>query len=454
MPRLPLLALLLLVACAAPAAQAPAVGSPSTAVAQPTPAPSPTPRPPGLAVDAAAEIGPISPLVFGTNTGPWTGIPLDMQDEVRAAGLTLLRFPGGNWGDENDLRDYQLDPFLQLCATEGYEPLLSVRLLGGSPASAAELVRYVNIEQQYGVHYWSIGNEPSLYASRRQVEGYDTARYNREWRAIAEAMRAVDPDIIFVGPDTHQFDAAGGPNDGAGKSWVGEFLRANGDMVGVVAIHRYPFPRSLSDGPPEAEALRDSSAEWDTLIPALRELVRSSAGRDIPLAVTEVNSNWTGGGRAETTPDSHLGAIWWADSLARMIRQRVEIVAHFAIHGPRREGWGLVEKYKVRPAYHVYPLLRRLGETLLVADGDDPDVTVLAARRADGALTLALVNRAAAAKDLPLSLGGFSPGGPAERYLLDRETPGERIDDLPADSLSRLALPAESLTVLVIPPAP
>src|SRR5687768_11699285 len=132
MPRLPLLALLLLVACAAPpAAQAPAAGPPPTALAQPTAAPSPTPRPPGLVVDAAAELGPISPLVFGTNTGPWTGIPLDMQDEVRAAGLTLLRFPGGNWGDENDMRDYQLDPFLQLCAAEGYEPLLSVRLLGG-----------------------------------------------------------------------------------------------------------------------------------------------------------------------------------------------------------------------------------------------------------------------------------------------------------------------------------
>jgi hypothetical protein len=446
MPRQLLIVLLLLAACAAPpAAQAP------TAPPIPTAAPSPTPRPPGLVVDPAAELGPISPLVFGTNTGPWTGIPLDMQDEVRASGLTLLRFPGGNWGDENDMRDYQLDPFLELCRAEGYEPMLSVRLLGGSPASAAELVRYVNITKQYGVRYWSIGNEPSLYESRRQVAGYDTTRYNQEWRAIAEAMRAVDPSIVLVGPDTHQFELGGGPNDSAGRSWVGEFLKANGDMVGVVAIHRYPFPSSLSDSAPDPEALRASSADWDTLIPALRELTRESAGRDIPLAITEVNSNWTGAALGKTTPDSHLGAIWWADSLARMIRQRVEIVAHFAIHGPRREGWGLVEKYKVRPAYHVYPLLRRLGETLLSADSDDPDVTVVAARRADGALTIALVNRAAAAKELPLNLGGLSPGGPAERYLLAQETPGERLDDLPPTQLDRLSLPAESLTVLVIP---
>lgn len=432
---LPLLLALILVACAAPPA------APPTA----------TPRPAGLLVEAGNELGPISPLVFGTNTGPWTGIPLDMQDEVRAAGLTLLRFPGGNWGDENDLRDYQLDPFLELCRREGYEPMLSVRLLGGSPASAAELVRYVNKVKDYKVRYWSIGNEPSLYESRRQVAGYDTARYNQEWRAFAEAMRAVDPEIILVGPDVHQFDISGGPTDSAGRGWVEEFLKANGDLVDVVAIHRYPFPSSLSDSAPDPEALRASSAEWDELIPALRELSVRAAGRELPVAVTEVNSNWTGASRGEATPDSHLGAIWWADSLARMIRQRVDIVAHFAIHGPRREGWGLVEKYKVTPAYHIYPLLSRLGSTLLAADSDDPEVTIVAARRDDGALTLALVNRAAAAKQIPLTIAGLQPAGPVEVYRLDHETAGERLADLSPDSLATIDLPPESLTVLLIP---
>ena len=29
-------------------------------------------------------------------------------------------------------------------------------------------------------------------------------RFNKEWRAFAEAMKKVDPDIKLVGPETHQ----------------------------------------------------------------------------------------------------------------------------------------------------------------------------------------------------------------------------------------------------------
>jgi hypothetical protein len=54
----------------------------------------------------------------------------------------------------------------------GAEPSISVRLHGGTPEAAAELVRYTNIEQGYAVRYWSIGNEPSLYRD------YDTETYN------------------------------------------------------------------------------------------------------------------------------------------------------------------------------------------------------------------------------------------------------------------------------------
>lgn len=437
-----------LVACGAPAA------APTAPPATTTPAPPPTatPLPAGIVVDAGQRLGPISPMLFGSNIGPWTGVPLDTRDEVATAGLGLLRFPGGNWGDENDLRDYTLDPFIALCRELGAEPLIGVRLLGSTPAQAAAVVRFVNGERGYGVRYWSIGNEPSLYATSRREEGYGVERYNAEWRAFAEAMRAADPTIRLVGPDIHQFDAQGGPRDPQGNPWMEGFLRANGDLVDVVAFHRYPFPTSRDDPQPTVEELYASSAEWDAMIPYLRGLIRATTGRDLPVAVTEVNANWTGAARGEATPDSHAGAIWWADVLARLIRERAEMAAQFALHGPRREGWGLVEKYKVRPAYHVYTLFDRLGSEQVFAASDDPLVTAVAALREDGALTLALVSRAREARALPLSLAGFAPDQAAELYRLDAEHSGEALAPLPLSPGMALELPPESLSVLVIPP--
>jgi len=157
--------------------------------------------PHALHVDAGQRLGLISPLVYGTNHGPWSVVTYDLRPQAEAAGITFLRFPGGNWGDQNTLRGYQVDQFIDLAQRMGAEPSISVRLTGGTPESAAELVRYANVESGYDIRYWSIGNEPSLYSE------YDTVRYNPEWRTFAEAMRAVDPDILLIGPDLYQYSS-------------------------------------------------------------------------------------------------------------------------------------------------------------------------------------------------------------------------------------------------------
>ena len=137
----------------------------------------------GLTVDVAQELGPISPYVYGTNHGPWAAVPVDLLPAAASAGITFIRFPGGNWGDLNDITHWHLDFFMTLCNLMGAEPSVDVRLKGGTPEKAAELVRYANLEKGYGVRYWAIGNEPNLF------DDYDTEQFNREWRAIAEAMR-------------------------------------------------------------------------------------------------------------------------------------------------------------------------------------------------------------------------------------------------------------------------
>ena len=458
-PGFPLAWLLLacLTACTArphptPPAPRPQAEQPIAPPLTATPArlPTRTPVPGVLYVDAATSLGPVSRLSFGTNCGPWMGVPVDLIDRFRASGLTLLRFPGGNWGDLNDLEAYQIDQFIALAGQIQAEPLIAVRLRGGTPAKAADLVRYVK-QRGYPVRYWSIGNEPSLYASREP--GYDTVRHNQEWRAFATAMRAVDPAIVLVGPDIHQFTGhpATDPKDAAGRDWLREFLRANGDLVGVVSIHRYPFPRRTGDPPPTLAELLADCDDWDGLVHALRLAVREAAGRDLPVAVTEFNSHWANVTGTDTTPDSFGSALWLADVLGRLVRARVDMVAHFALQsGPRAGGYGLLATSEVRPSYYVYQMYRHLGQELVYASSGEPRLTILAARRPDATLTLMVINRGPRAA-VPVRLDHFLPSGRAEVRLFDATHPAEALPPVEVSASFSYDFPPLSVTLLAIP---
>ncbi|HEU4323989.1 MAG TPA: hypothetical protein VFS21_12645 [Roseiflexaceae bacterium] len=433
----------------APTAGATAAPTATATPALPAPTITPTPVPGGLFVDPQTSLGPISRLSFGSNYGPWSLIPPGSQKQLLGSKLTYVRFPGGNWGDEHDLTGQQIDDFITLCRQLQAEPGISVRLRNGNPAQAAALLRYTNIDKGYGVRYWSIGNEPTLYGE------YDIERFNREWRATALEMRAIDPQIVLIGPDIHQFDADGRMRDPKNRFSMHEFMRAflqaNGDLVDIVSIHRYPFPVQPKDGDPTVAQLRANSREWDALIPALRTIIRETTGRDLPVAVTEVNANWTGSLGGDATPDSTFAAVWWADSLGRMIRQRVEIVAHFAIFAPQSEGWGLLNSFSTRPAYHVYQLYSMFGQEQVYASSDDPNVTIVAARRSDGALTLMITNLADQPAEPRLMLAGGALPDSAETWRLDAEHRGTQVDPTPLDGAGTLTLPAQSVTLLVLP---
>lgn len=414
----------------------------------PTSTAVPTALPGSFFVDAAQDLGPISPLVYGTNYGPWLFVPLQMQDAAKAAGLTLIRFPGGNWGDLNDVEEWQIDQFFaftrQMSTDPAHplQPFIHVRLHDSTPEKAAELVRLVNITKGYGVRYWGIGNEPNYFEE-------NTETYNQHWRQWAEAMRAVDPTILLVGPETDRFhpDPTLWPKDAAGRDWLIEFLKANGDLVDIVAVHRYPFPKNSSDGAPKIEDLRQSTKEWDEVIINLRGLVHEYTGRDLPVALTEVNSSWASNSGSEGSMDSHYNAIWWADSLGRLIRQNTYMVAQFCIIGEL----GLMGKYKVYPIYYVYQLYQRFGSERIYASSDQPDLSIYAARRADGALTLMVINLGLEETTYPLELAGFVPSGDAEVWRLDLEHNAEALGSLPLASGTQLSLPAQSVTLYVIP---
>ena len=135
-------------------------------------------------------------------------------------------------------------------------------------------------------------------------------------------------------------------------------------------------------------------------------MIREETGKDLPIGIMEINSNWSDAAGSDTTADSHLNAIWWADVLARMIKQDVDMVTHFALQS-NRSGWALMNRTDVRPSFYVYQMYDQLGESKVAAGSDERYVTVLAAERAsDSALTVLLVNRADDPITVPFEIAG------------------------------------------------
>jgi hypothetical protein len=368
----------------------------------------------------------------------------------RAGGITLLRYPGGEWGDQNDLQPFQIDQFVDLARRMGAEPYIHVRFRDSTPERAAATVQYAK-DKGYHIRYWSIGNEPSLY--EQGGHGWTAAEFAQAWWGFAEAMRAVDPDIVLIGPEIHQYSGAPevDPTDSLGQDWMRTFLEINGDQVDVVSFHRYPFPNNARRTSATPAELLANSAEWSQIPRNLRAVVREVTGRDLPIAITEFNSHWSNSIGGATTPDSFLSALWLGDVLGRLLQEQVDLANQFLLASGGESGFGLLARTEPRPSYYVYQLYKQFGDRLLFATADAPGVSFYAARRtADNALTLMAINLNGEAVTLPLQLAGFTPVGDAQVWRFDAEHEAAQVEDQPLADGTEITLPPQSMTLLVV----
>lgn len=397
-----------------------------------------------LIIDRSVTVGTVGPYVYGANYGPLSVVPVELFDAARASGINFLRFPGGNYGDVNVIRPFDIDMLMTIAKLIGAEPSIHVRLQNGTPEAAAEMVRYANVTKGYGVRHWYIGNEPSLYAD------YSVEQLNREWRAIALAMLEVDPDIILIGPEPHQWTGLPGNTlvDDSGQEWVDGFLRVNGDLVDIVAVHRYPFPRNASDPNTTVADLRTNTLEWAGLLSRLRAVAEAATGRsDYRYAVTEANSHWSATTGGEATNDSTFNAIWWADVLGKLIYDGAYLVNYFDLQSTDgRGGWGLLAATAPRPTYYVYQLYQRFGTELVAASSTEEFVSAYAAIRSDGGLSVIVTNLNDEPRSVALTLNDPAPLRTV--LLLDENNLAAPVPDPRSADKTSIELPARSVMLL------
>jgi hypothetical protein len=355
-----------------------------------------------------------SPYLYGTNVAPATGTQANGDDAsgympydastvagLRDAGVTMLRFPGGNWGDSNTPSLAQINALLALAQKTGATPLMQVRLTGGTPADAAALVSYTNnphnpARQQFPglpfvpVHYWVIGDEPDLIGP-----GYTVADYVRDYIAFATAMKRVDPTIRILGPELSVYNGLDSvPRDSAGVSWLDGFLKgvaayeqnSHEQILDGVTVHDYP----LGAAPPSDGLLFSSADSWRYALPQLERRVAQIMGQNLPVGVTEINA--TAAGAASPTPLA--AALWWADTLGTLGSEGATYVDFSSARSAQQPSSLLNGVGTVTPLARVMQLYRHMEPDALPVEVAATPVGIYAATdAAQDRVSLMLVNK-------------------------------------------------------------
>ncbi len=402
-----------------------------------------------IVVHADQILAPVNRMLFGQNFGPWMNTTPEYVEMYQDLGVSLLRFPGGNYGDENNLYPNNVDDLAALAQALDAEVSVQTRLWrAGTPEKAAELVRYANVKHNYGFRYWEIGNEPDLYmVNRRHEKGdpvFDVAWYNNQFRAFSQAMKAVDPSILIAGPVV----------TGGWPEWMPAFIQANGDIVDVLSWHWYAHGNEMND-----EAVLATPPQIEDQVQAIRamwtdpEINPLGYQRPVPpLFLSEYNISWAT--RVRRHLGSQVGALWNAEVVGRMANQGVEMAAHFALQGTDWQGLaGMLQD--PRPVYGVYRLYSQWGDRQLMTESmDEALLPAFASLRPDGALAVLLINKdPERTRSVSLKTRGFRPAGQVQLWLQDAEHLGEAVSTFTVDELAAYTAPPYSVTLLIIPPA-
>ncbi len=438
------------------------------------------------------------------------GLDPDAVAMAKAMHLTELRF-GGNfssyyhWRDgvgpedqrptmENiawgipEYNNFGTDEFLRLCQLIGAIPQFDLNMGSGTPAEAADWVRYIRAHSTGRVLY-ELGNE--LYG-KWQV-GYPTLQQlGARTLAFSQAVREIDPQAEIIatglGPmEGERWNEVQNKNPSGTFNYLSlHFIVGTNHPVmepaspDFVAAAAYALPWAVGPGFDAMQAQLDRHPQF--------------AG-DVHLAITEWLFNSKGYGERNFTNESPSwmnegGAVLAAGFLNTVIRHAAEVTITDMTGLMEFAGiWKKREQVYAVPAYYVFQMYTSVkGDEVLQTTTDSgtysikgglrpfdtvqdvPYVDVVATRSKDGGfLTLLCTNRSLT-EDIPthFDLAGFPVSGPIDVHQLDARSRYERNDEvepnhvLPQQSTLpykgtgalTVTLPRESVTVLRVPVLP
>lgn len=242
-----------------------------------------------IAVDADRPIGAIDRRMYGVlvehlgrcvYTGIFEpdhpsadehGLRRDVMELVRELGVTVARYPGGNfvsnyrWEDgvgplarrprrlelawhSTEPNTFGTDEFMEWCRRAGVEPMMALNLGTRGEEDAVNLLDYVNgradteyadlrrangHDEPYDVRMWCLGNEMD---GPWQVGHKSAEDYARLALSTARAMHMVDQGLELVACGSSAWEM---PTFG---DWERTVLELGYDEIDYISMHRYVDP--------------------------------------------------------------------------------------------------------------------------------------------------------------------------------------------------------------------
>ncbi len=228
----------------------------------------------------------------------------DVLEYVRDAGVSIVRYPGGNfvsgydWEDGVGPREQRptrldlawrsletnevgTDEFLAWAQLAGAEAMLAVNLGTRGVDAARNLVEYVNAPvgshhadrraangrpEPYGVPVWCLGNEMD---GPWQLGAKDAVEYGKLAAEAGKAMRLVDPSIelVVVGSSHSSMPTFG--------AWESTVLDLAWDVADHISLHTYYDPADFEG----VDAYVAAALDLDRMITTVAATADAVAGR-------------------------------------------------------------------------------------------------------------------------------------------------------------------------------
>ncbi len=419
-----------------------------------------------LSVDASQAIRSVDSRWFGVNTAIWDNDFGDNTTErnqtiglLREMGLTTLRFPGGSLSDEyhwasntSSTNTWQwntsFSDFWRVATNVASEVFITVNYGSGTPAEAAGWVRHANLTNRLGFKYWEIGNENyGTWETDSNARPHDAYTYAVRAKEYLQQMKAADPTIkvgvvVATGEDSYQNGYSDHPalNPRTGQTHYGwtpvllTTLKSLGVTPDFAVYHYYPQWTDGNNPSPNSDAfLLQCAVNWARDAADLRQQIADyfgPGGTNIELLVTENNSDAGAQGRQST---SLVNGLYYADSLGQLmktefnafvwwdLRNGTDTKGSFdsSLYGWRTFGdLGMVNGPTTRlPAVYAAKLMSafaRAGDKVVSASSSYPLLSAYAARRANGVLSLLVLNKDTTTNfSAQIALNGFAPASSA-----------------------------------------
>lgn len=377
---------------------------------------------------------------------------------LQEMGTTVVRMPGGSlsdeyhWGSNKTLTNTwewaaSFAEMVRVSTNAGVQAFIVVNYGSGTAQEAAGWVRHANITNNLGYKYWEIGNECyGLWETDTNAFHHDPYTYAVRASNYIAQMKAADPTIKIgvvsvPGENSYSnqfnylhpaYNARTGQTNHGWTPIMLATLKSMNVTPDFLVHHHYPEytdPNNPAGSSDNDLALLQSTGNWASDSANLRQMITDyfgAGGTNIELVVTENNADAGAQGRQST---SLVNGLYYADSFGQLLKTEFKGFVWWDLRNgtdtggffdPSIYGWrtygdlGMINGLNTRhPTFYAAKLMQwfaRPNDKILSPTSDYSYLSAFAARRANGSVSLFVVNKSMVTNlNAQFSLTGFTP---------------------------------------------